>query len=315
MFKNRAYVLEVYKEQSFSVAAKNLYISQPSLSASIKRIEDKAGAPFFNRATTPITLTEIGEQYVQCAHEIDKIEAGFQSFVHDRLNLIKGEVKIGGSSLFSSYILPPVVSAFNAQYPHIELDIYEGSTKHLMSLLLDGELDIVLDNSIIVNEYVFSQVYQSEMLLLAVPKNLYYDEKTALTVGDIQSGLHRAKDTPCAELESFSALPFIFLKQENDTGKRAKQLCKKHGFTPNVLFSLDQQVTAYNITCTGMGVSFVSDTLIAHLHETPNVVYYKLSDAEIHRDLYFYVKSNRYLSTACKTFIESALKQEGVELK
>ncbi len=110
MFKNRAYVLEVYKEQSFSAAAKNLYISQPSLSASIKRIEDKAGAPIFNRATTPITLTEIGEQYVQCAHEMDKIEAGFQSFVHDRLQLIKGEVKIGGSSLFSSYILPPVIS-------------------------------------------------------------------------------------------------------------------------------------------------------------------------------------------------------------
>lgn len=309
MFKNRAYVLEVYKEQSFSAAAKNLYISQPSLSASIKRIEEKAGAPIFNRATAPITLTEIGEQYVKCAHEMDKIEAGFQSFVFDRLNLVKGEIKIGGSSLFSSYILPPMISEFNAKYPHIELHIYEGSTKNLMSLLIDGELDIVLDNTIVVNDNVFAQPYQSEMLLLAVPKNLYYNADLALTVADVQSGRHYADDTPCVDLEVFSEMPFVFLKQENDTGKRAKQLCKKHGFTPNVLFALDQQVTAYNITCTGMGISFVSDTLVQYLHETPNVVYYKLRDEEIHRELYYYVKNNRYQSTACRTFIEGTLQK------
>ncbi len=307
LFKNRAYVLEVYKAQSFSAAAKNLYISQPSLSASIKRIEDKACAPLFNRATSPITLTDIGEEYVRCAHEMDKIEDGFQSFVHDSLNLIRGEVKIGGSSLFSSYIMPPVISTFNAKYPNIELTIYEGGSKHLLSLLLDGELDIVLDNNLIVNENVYSQVYMPETLLLAVPKNLYYDARCALTVGDVKNGRHCEADAPCAELEDFSALPFIFLKQENDTGKRAMQLCKKHGFTPNVLFALDQQVTAYNITCTGMGASFVSDTLIQHLHEVPNVFYYKLSDEEIYRDLYFYLKNHRYMSTACRTFIDSAL--------
>ncbi len=309
MFKNRSYVLEVYKEQSFSAAAKNLYISQPSLSASIKRIEDKAGAPIFNRATAPISLTEIGEQYVKCAREMDKIEAGFQSFVFDRLHLVKGEIKIGGSSLFSSYILPPMISEFNAKYPDIELHIYEGSTKNLMSLLIDGELDIVLDNTIVVNDNVFAQPYQSEMLLLAVPKNLYYNPEVALTVEDIQNSRHCAKDAPCIDLETFAEMPFVFLKQENDTGKRAKQLCKKHGFTPNVLFALDQQVTAYNITCTGMGISFVSDTLVQYLHEVPNVAYYKLPDTEIHRELFYYVKNNRYHSTACRTFIEGTLQK------
>lgn len=309
MFKNRAYVLEVYKEQSFSAAAKNLYISQPSLSASIKRIEDKAGAPIFNRATAPISLTEIGEQYVKCAREMDKIEAGFQSFVYDRLNLVKGEIKIGGSSLFSSYILPPMISEFNAKYPDIELHIYEGSTKNLMSLLIDGELDIVLDNTIVVNDNVFAQPYRSEILLLAVPKNLYFNPALALSVADIQGGRHYADNAPCVDLEVFSEMPFVFLKQENDTGKRAKQLCKKHGFTPNVLFALDQQVTAYNITCTGMGISFVSDTLVQYLHEAPNVAYYKLPDKEIHRELYYYVKNNRYQSTACRTFIEGTLQK------
>ncbi len=309
MFKNRAYVLEVYKEQSFSVAAKNLYISQPSLSASIKRIEEKAGAPIFNRATVPVTLTDIGEEYVKCALEMDKLETEFLSFVHDSLQLVKGDIKIGGSSLFSSYILPPMISEFNQKYPNIELEIYEGTTNNLISLLIDGELDIVLDNTIISNENVHKEPYQSEMMLLAVPKNLYYNAEFAMTADDIRLNKHIGADAPCIDLETFAEQPFVLLKQENDTGKRARMLCKKHGFAPNVLFSVDQQVTSYNITCTGMGISFISDTLIAYLHDVENVAYYKLPDEEIHRELYCYVKNNRYLSTACRTFIEGTLRK------
>lgn len=307
MFKNREYILEVYKEKSFSQAAKNLYISQPSLSASVKRIEEKTGAPIFDRSTQPVTLTEIGEQYIKCAHEIEQIEDGFKGFVNERLGLVKGEIKIGGSSLFSSYILPPLISKFNTLYPNIHFQIMEGSTKHMMSLLVDGEIDIVLDNSVIVNENIFSKEYKDEMLLLAVPKKLFKDEKFSYTVSDIKKGMHKEKDAPCIPLETFKDMPFIFLKQENDTGKRAKQLCKKHGFTPNILFALDQQITAYNVSCTGMGLSFVSDTLIESISGEKDVLYYKLSDKEINRNIYFYVKNNRYLSTACKTFMDLVL--------
>ena len=62
MFGGINYVYEVYRTQSFSKAAKNLYISQPSLSAMIKKIEAKVGAPLFDRSTNPIQLTEYGEQ-------------------------------------------------------------------------------------------------------------------------------------------------------------------------------------------------------------------------------------------------------------
>lgn len=65
MFQGMEYVYEVYKERSFSRAARNLYISQPSLSASIRRIEARIGAPIFDRSTTPISLTECGEEYIR----------------------------------------------------------------------------------------------------------------------------------------------------------------------------------------------------------------------------------------------------------
>ena len=72
MFRWKHYVYEVYKEKSFSKAAQNLYISQPSLSARIKKIEDTLGVPLFDRSTTPLRLTESGEVYIKAAEEIIK---------------------------------------------------------------------------------------------------------------------------------------------------------------------------------------------------------------------------------------------------
>ena len=60
MFRGMEYVYAIWKEQSFSNAAKKLFISQPALSNSIKRIEDKIGMPLFDRSTSPIQLTDVG---------------------------------------------------------------------------------------------------------------------------------------------------------------------------------------------------------------------------------------------------------------
>lgn len=69
MFNGMKYVYEVYKERSFSNAARNLYISQPALSGMIKKIEKNIGMPLFDRSTTPIQLTECGKKYIKNRRE------------------------------------------------------------------------------------------------------------------------------------------------------------------------------------------------------------------------------------------------------
>ena len=69
MFSGMNYVYEVYKEQSFSKAAENLYISQPALSSMIKKIETKIGMPLFDRSTSPIQLTECSKKVHQDSRE------------------------------------------------------------------------------------------------------------------------------------------------------------------------------------------------------------------------------------------------------
>ena len=84
MFQGMEYVYEVYKEKSFSKAAANLFISQPSLSANVRRVESRIGYPVFDRSTKPLGLTECGEQYIRCVERIMNIRKKiFSDFIND----------------------------------------------------------------------------------------------------------------------------------------------------------------------------------------------------------------------------------------
>ena len=306
MFRNKEYILAVYREGGFTKAAEKLFVSQPSLSASIKRVEEKVSAPIFDRSSNPIALTEIGREYVKYAMEIEEKEKDFARCVSDHTNLLKGKIRIGGSSFFSSSVLPKLIRKFNEQHPQIEFEIYEDSTKNLMHKLASGNLDIVIDNANNEDENIISEIFASESLLLAVPKHLSINEgleKFRLTENDVKANKHTF-DNIKVNLSVFKDQPFILLNHENDTGKRAEKLFKKYGITPNVIFHLDQQVTAFNVSCTGMGISFVSDTLIKSINSARDVYYYALVDQQAERNIYFYQKRNHYLSLASRKFIE-----------
>ena len=306
MFTNKHYIITIYKEGSFSKAAQRLYISQPSLSASVKRIEDKISLPIFDRSTSPISLTEVGREYIRYALEFEEKERSFERYISDYTNTVSGSVKIGGSSLFSSFLLPFMISNFNSIHPDVYFEIIEDSTKNLIEKLNLGTIDIIIDNSVIDNTAIKSTVYKAEILLLAVPRDFSINDKLAkyrLSAKDIKSKKHLS-DKYNVDLKNFSDCPFILLNPENDTGKRANILFKKHNLNPKTIFFLDQQVTAHNISRTGAGVSFVSDTLIMHTEFEEQLYYYKLYDEEISRKIYFYRKNNHYLSNACQKFIE-----------
>lgn len=86
-----------------------LYISQPSLSATIKKIEARLGTPVFDRSTSPIMLTECGEKYIHYAEHLMDMENEFENYLNDFEALRTGHLSVGGSNLFASYVLPPAV--------------------------------------------------------------------------------------------------------------------------------------------------------------------------------------------------------------
>ena len=141
MFQGMEYVYQVYKDKSFSKAAANLFISQPSLSANVKRVEKKVGFPIFDRSTKPLSLTECGKEYIRCVEEIlGSAQKGFSAVCTMTGTSWPQELlTLGGSNLFSSWILPPLISAFAPRYPkHIEINLIEESTAQLAELLQKG---------------------------------------------------------------------------------------------------------------------------------------------------------------------------------
>ncbi len=309
MFQGREYVYAVYREKSFSRAAQKLFISQPSLSAAVKRAEDRIGYPVFDRSTKPLKLTECGEKYIAAVEKMLAAEQEFYHYVNDLGELKTGNLTLGGSSLFSSWILPQIMGRFSRKYPMVKISLVEESTSRLEELLQNGGVDLMMDNCDLDSAVFDSCVYQKEHLLLAVPGAFAVNGKLqeyAVPAREIRRGKLSESEIPPVPLEYFRDEPFALLKPDNDTRKRAMNLCRLHGFEPRMIFELDQQQTAYHVTCSGLGVSFVSDTLIIYGGANPGVVYYRLDGADSFRDLFFYWKKGRYFSRAMGEFLKTA---------
>ena len=306
MFVWKKYVYEVYKERSFTKAAQNLYISQPPLSARIKKIEEIIGGPLFDRSTTPLQLTEVGKVYIEAAEEITQIEQRVENYINDLAGLKTGNLAVGASTLFAAYVVPSLITQFNQKFPDVHIQLIEGNTAELEEMLGSNALDFVIDNyhydSILYNK----ELYCEENILLAVPKHFAVNEELGmyqLSYKNIKNKNYLNQKYPAVPLGRFADLPFIMLTQGNDTRTRGDRLCRNVGFKPNIVLEFNQQSTAYMASSTQLGATFISDILVSQLPTFENLVYYKLDGEEAKRKVFFYYKTHKYKTRVMEEFI------------
>lgn len=306
MFVWKKYVYEVYKERSFTKAAQNLYISQPSLSARIKKIEEIIGEPLFDRSTTPLQLTEVGKVYIEAAEEITQIEQRVENYINDLAGLKTGNLAVGASTLFAAYVVPSLITQFNQKFPDVHIQLIEGNTAELEEMLGSNALDFVIDNyhydSILYNK----ELYCEENILLAVPKHFAVNEELGmyqLSYKNIKNKNYLGQKYPAVPLGRFADLPFIMLTQGNDTRTRGDRLCRNVGFKPNIVLEFNQQSTAYMASSTQLGATFISDILVSQLPTFENLVYYKLDGEEAKRKVFFYYKTHKYKTRVMEEFV------------
>lgn len=308
MLRNMEYVYEVYKQGSFTKAAKSLYVSQPCLSALVKKTEEKLGFPIFNRSSNPLQLTECGQEYIRYIERMRALENEFDNYLNDLRGLKTGKLSIGSNSAFSSLVLPQIISDFNRLYPGVKVTLNEGNIYYLEEKLLNGDLDLVLDNHPMDEKIYRKELFSSEMLLLAVPKSAKIPsalQKFALEHHDVLEGRQLLTQTYAVNIRDFMQNSFIALRHGNDTRIRMDMICEQSGFSPKIQLEVDQLTTAYNIVCSNMGITLVSDTLITHTAPVPGVVYYKLDSEQLYRHSYFYYKNSSYVTRAMREFIRT----------
>lgn len=306
MFSKYNYVYQLYKEGSFTKAAQKLFISQPSLSSAIKKIENEVGSELFERNGNCIKLTEVGKEYIVATEKIISAEKEFKNRIDDIYNLKKGKITVGGSNYISSYILPRIVKRFTSLYPNITVNLIEGKSVLLREMIKNEELDVIIDSfSNPVNEYKgYSLV--TEKIFLCVPKeNIINDKLKAYQISpeSIYNEQIDLDNVPTVSIEVFKNEKFILLSNGNDMYNRAMDAFGNR-FNPEVIFRVEQLNLSYALTNSGMGLCFITDTFLKCANFPKNVILYNVGDVNLSRTLYIVHKQNRYCTRAMDKFIE-----------
>lgn len=306
LFKGKEYIYSVYKAGSFTHAAENLGISQPSLSANVKRIEKRIGYPVFDRSINPLGLTEAGKTYVQTAEQIMLLERGYANYIQELNGLKTGTLVIGGSSLYVSMVLPQLISKFYGFYPHVKVSLKEEILTKLVSMLYSGEIDILIESFALDPTIFKRKLFKEETLFLAVPEffdSAKHAQRQSLTKEIIVNGKWKNDIVKPVSLKLFKNDPYILQKPQTDTGSRSIQLLKAAGINPKTILEVDQQLTSFLIANCGLGNTFISDTLIKSLNFSDKMLYFKLPGEICHRNLWFYYKERKYMSKAIDEFL------------
>lgn len=307
MFKHMDYVYEVYKERSFTKAAQNLYISQPALSATIKKLEKNLGYPIFERSGKEVRPTYIGQMYIQAVEDVLMIRENLECEIDHLVNLRKGRILLGSTTFIASYILPSLLKRFRQQNPDIEVEILVEQSTILREKLEKGLVDIAIDNVLGEEpEYCYVPLLR-EHILLGVPEDFpvnrtYRDYQ--ISVQTIQKKNCDYTKLPKIDISVFREEPFILLKSGNKMRQIATGIFAEHRIIPNVCFEFDQLMTSISFAESGFGTCFLTDTILRYVGPCKNVVYYQPDTEFSDRTLYIMHKKNKYLPFACREFID-----------
>ncbi|MBP3656563.1 MAG: LysR family transcriptional regulator [Clostridia bacterium] len=137
-------ILTTLREGSFTAAARALYITQPTLSQTVRQIEMQLGEPIFVRGRQPLTLTPAGELYVQTARRMIHLETQLTEALSIMRGNAQGVVRIGVMLHRSCELLPQVIHDFYRTYPDVRIECTEGTPQELAQRVEQGTLDIAL---------------------------------------------------------------------------------------------------------------------------------------------------------------------------
>ena len=122
---------------------------------------------------------ECGKKYIKTAEKIMDLEDEFAYYVGNLSELKTGHLSVGGTYLFSAFIIPPIIKKFGEAYPHVKISLFEGHTPLLEEKLFERELDLLIDNYILDEKIYEKKIFMEEHLILAVPASFDSNRKVA----------------------------------------------------------------------------------------------------------------------------------------
>ena len=181
-----SYVLAVAENQNFTKAAQKCFVTQPTLSMQIQKLEDQLDILIFDRSKKPIELTEVGKKIVTQARNIVNESYRIQDIVDQEKGYIGGEFKIGIIPTVMPTLLPMFLTNFVKKYPKVKLKIEELTTEEIISRINDGHLDAAIAATPLENENIKERVLYFEPFVAYVPQNHRLKNKKKLETSDLE---------------------------------------------------------------------------------------------------------------------------------
>lgn len=298
-------IYAVYQEGSFTKAAKRLCVSQPALSATVKKAEDALGHPIFDRSTKAVGLTDIGRQYIDAAEQIILIRENLLRRIDDTEHLRRGSFILGGTTLIISHVLPQVLKDFSKDFPDVEVKLQVEPSTVLWEKLAHGQVDIAIDNALTKDpDHEYIPLFQ-EHILIGVPADNPINEKLkkyALDPEMLKKPGCDYSQLPRLNVKLLASEDFILLKPGNKMRQIAHNIFTEQGVSPKIRFEFDRLTTSINFAESGFGICFLTDTNLQY-GTCKNLVFYQPDAWDADRHLYLMYKKNKYLSPAMRTFI------------
>jgi len=179
------YVLAVAEHQNFTRAAQKTFVTQPTLSMQIQKLEDELDILIFDRSKKPIELTEIGSKIVHQARNIVNEANRITDIVDQQKGYIGGEFKLGVIPTVMPTLLPMFLTNFINKYPKVRLKIEELNTNQIIEKLEEGHLDAAIAATPLENPTIKERPLYYEPFVAYVPNNHRLNSKEILETTDL----------------------------------------------------------------------------------------------------------------------------------
>ena len=296
---NYEYFVAIVEAGSLTKAAEHLYVSQPSLSQYLKRLEASLGVELFDRSTSPLRLTYTGERYYQYVLQMMKLDENVRREFQDIKNQTSGRLRLGVALWRGACLLPDVFPTFHQQYPDIHIELTEGRSVQLEAALMNDKIDLAVMNLPRTLDYskLVSEIVCEERLLIAAPTQHPY-------VQGLLADCQTLGGYPVAPLELVNHIPLILTKPGQNSTNQVKHVLGKNHMEPDILLETGNLTTAINLAAQGMACVFVPEEGSKVCQHPGAVTYFAVDSSDLVWDLAAVYRKDTYLTRLSQLFIE-----------
>lgn len=286
----------VATEKNFTKAAELLYLSQPSLSKQIKKLEKNLDTTLLNRENNKLSLTESGKMFLQYSERILYLcEESCRALI-DLRNGERGQLRVGASQTIGTYFMPQVLAMFAQNYPQINIKVQVNSTRFIAKNIINNKIDIAVVGGEIPTQ---------------LKKNLFVEDFVEDEFSLIISKLHPFAIKKNITKHDLYNLNFITLNSNSTIRKFIDNILIKNQIEINqlkIIMQLNSIEGIKTAVSLGVGAAFVSSAAIKKEIELQTIEIIKVDNIRITRRLSIISNYDSYKSKAFQFFYKELLK-------